>query len=462
MLGSLEVKNCFQGFVFLGCKVNMQWFSRLVSNLWGLSSGSELKKFLYLAAGAFCLLGSFSPLKPLKESLFINMIGAEYYPRVKIISVILMFLVVLLYSKIVDYFSKQYLIYAFLVFYVVVGFGFVAALSHPIWGVANTVTSPDRLVAWGFYLFVESYLTVMISLFWSFVNDVTSAASAKKGYGMIMFGSQTGALCFAVLAKMMIADVSAYTVRVPLLIGISLALFSLLGFFVWRLTQFLPKGSAPDSESVRGSEAVGILEGLRIVLTRPYVAGMFFLVLFQEMIMSLMHYQQAYLAKITFAQDSLLTNYFFTMNLVLQVLSCGFALFGTSYIHRTIGTRASLMSFPLLLFVSGLAYLMFPNLYAVTVFIVLLKGLHYAFNQPVRETLYIPTSKDVKYKAKAWIDVVGMRGAKAIGFELAGLLGHASGIIGVAVISLLSLWTGVASVIGKKNEEAVRRNTVIR
>jgi AAA family ATP:ADP antiporter len=116
----------------------------------------------------------------------------------------------------------------------------------------------------------------------------------------------------------------------------------------------------------------------------------------------------------------------------------------------------------LLLIVSAIAYLVVPTLFVVTIFIVLLKGLHYAFNQPVRETLYIPTSKDIKYKAKAWIDVVGMRGAKAVGFQLAGFLGHASGIIGVVVLGLLSLWTGVASVIGKKNEDAAAKNTVIR
>jgi AAA family ATP:ADP antiporter len=440
----------------------MQWFSQAVSNLWGLSSGSELKKFLYLAAGAFCLLGSFSPLKPLKESLFISMVGPEYYPHVKTLSVVLMFFVVLVYSKIVDYFSKQHLMYTFLSFFVVVGAGFVLALSHPNIGLANKVVSVDRWVAWGFYLFVETYLTVMISLFWSFVNDVTSAASAKKGYGMIMFGSQTGALCFAVVAKMMIADVTAYTIRVPILIALSLGLFSLLGFFVWRLTQLLPPVPAAHHDRASEGQSLGVLAGLKIVLTRPYVAGLFLLVLFQEMIMSLMHYQQAYLAKLTFTQDSLLTNYFFSMNLILQVLSCGFALLGTSYIHRTIGTRASLMSFPLLLIVSAIAYLVVPTLFVVTIFIVLLKGLHYAFNQPVRETLYIPTSKDIKYKAKAWIDVVGMRGAKAVGFQLAGFLGHASGIIGVVVLGLLSLWTGVASVIGKKNEDAAAKNTVIR
>jgi AAA family ATP:ADP antiporter len=150
------------------------------------------------------------------------------------------------------------------------------------------------------------------------------------------------------------------------------------------------------------------------------------------------------------------------MNFALQVLSCSFALFGTSYLHRTIGTRASLISFPLLLLCAGVLYLFFPNLYVVTLFLVLLKGLHYAFNQPVRETLYIPTSKDIKYKAKAWIDVVGLRGAKAVGFELATMLGHASATIGIVVVGLLSAWSWMAHRVGKENEAAISKHTVIK
>jgi len=439
----------------------MQFFSTIIKNLWGLSAGDELKKFLYLAAGAFCLLGSFSSLKPLKESLFINMVGADYYPLIKKISVFFMFLVVMLYSKIVDYVSKQHLIYVFLVFYISLGAVLVALLAHPTLGVANTEVRVDRWVAWFFYLFVESYITMMISLFWSFVNDVTSASSAKKGYGMIMFGSQTGALVFAGVGLLMVADPLAQAGRMPLLLAISMLLFALLGFFVWRLTQVVPAAALRGHDYDRQEESIGVWEGLKVVVTRPYVVSIFMLVAFQEVITSLMHFQQAAIAEATFTKP-LLINYYFTMNFVLQVLSCSFALFGTSYLHRAIGTRASLISFPALLLACGVLYLFFPNLYVVTLFLILLKGLHYAFNQPVRETLYIPTSKDIKYKAKAWIDVVGMRSAKAAGFELATLIGHSSSAIGMLVVGLLSVWSWMAHRVGKSNELAISSHKIIK
>ncbi|MDQ5941181.1 MAG: antiporter, family, partial [Candidatus Dependentiae bacterium] len=131
----------------------MSFLSGIANKLWGLSSGAELRKFLYLAAGGFCLFGSFSPLKPLKESLFINMVGSAYLPVIKGLSAVLMLLVVVLYSKVVDLFSKRNLFYVVLSFYVALGLLFVVLLSHPTIGIANTAVSLDRWVAWGFYLF---------------------------------------------------------------------------------------------------------------------------------------------------------------------------------------------------------------------------------------------------------------------------------------------------------------------
>ncbi len=39
-----------------------------------------------------------------------------------------------------------------------------------------------------------------------------------------------------------------------------------------------------------------------------------------------------------------------------------------------------------------------------------LKALSYSLNNPCKEMLYNPTSTDVKFKAKSWIDIFGQRG----------------------------------------------------
>ena len=47
--------------------------------------------------------------------------------------------------------------------------------------------------------------------------------------------------------------------------------------------------------------------------------------------------------------------------------------------------------------------------------VIIIKGLNYALNVPSKEVLYIPTSKDVKFKAKGWIDAFGNRTTKLLG-----------------------------------------------
>lgn len=437
-------------------------FSRIVHKLWGSLSGDELKKFLYLSAGAFCLIGSFWPLKPLKESIFINMVGAAHMPNVKMVTVGAVFVFVLLYSYLVDLFSKQKLIYAFLVLYTMVGGLFVYLLSHPTIGLANTTVSVNRYVAWGFFLFVESYVTILMALYWSFVNDITTAGSAKKGYGMIVFGSQAGALVFALVGKYLMSDPTQYVTRVPQLVLISLSLFGVLGAIVWLLTHTLPpemltSNSAPEKKK----SSVGMLEGLSILMTRPYVAGMFSLMFFQEVIMSLMGIQQARLVEASIALAGARANYYINYSVILQVLSCSVALFGTSYIHRRIGTRLSLIIFPLALLSCAAVYLAVPHLYVVTLFMILIKALHYAFNQPVRETLYIPTSRNIKYKAKAWIDMIGMRASKFAGAQLSKVIGFSSHLVGAAAVGLLGMWVVMAGIVGTKNERAIRKKKTI-
>lgn len=44
-----------------------------------------------------------------------------------------------------------------------------------------------------------------------------------------------------------------------------------------------------------------------------------------------------------------------------------------------------------------------------------LKALSYSLNNPCKEMLYNPTSTDVKFKAKSWIDIFGQRGASDTG-----------------------------------------------
>lgn len=443
-------------------------FNRLIRKLWGDLQGEELKKFLYLMAGAFFLIGAYVPLRSLKKSLFLNIIGHQYLADVKVYTVIATALLVFIYTRLVDSFSKQKLVYVFVSFFAALGFGFAFFLAHPTIGVANTTPDPLRWLGWGFFLFAESYLTIMMALYWSFVSDITSSSSAKKGYGMIVFGSQSGGFLLSVIGERLMSDTSAYATRVPQLVFLSSCMFLMLGGIVWLLThtvspeQLVSNTAHEKKQDDNSSFLTRLFGGVRVLLTRPYVAGIFGLVFFQEVISALMDIQMSTMVAKTFSEAAMRAKFIFQFDMLIQFVSCSFALVGTSYIHRRFGTRACLVGFPLGLLVCAVAYLLRPNLYLVALFMLMIKALHYAMNQPVKESLYIPTTRDVKYKAKALIDMLGLRGSKMGGAFLSKAIGSSTALVGSAAIIGLSLWTFVAGMVGTINERAVKNKDTIR
>ena len=129
------------------------------------------------------------------------------------------------------------------------------------------------------------------------------------------------------------------------------------------------------------------------------------------------------MVKASYINPGDVNKFLFNYALAVQVIACAFALFGTSYFQRKYGIRFCLVAYPILIGAALVAYIIHPSLHTVTYLMLIGKSLNYAFNQPAKESLYIPTVKNIKYKSKAWIDMFGMRFAKASGSLINGLCG---------------------------------------
>lgn len=434
---------------------------RLARALWGNMSIEELKKFGLLALGFFFLIGSYWPLKVLKDVVFINMIGSRYQPDAKILSLIVFFPLVLFYSKLVDYFSKERLIYFFIALYGGIGLLFVYLFAHPTIGVANELQSPYRIMGWAFYLFVESYISVMVSLYWAFSNDVTTPESAKKGYGMMIFGSQFGAVLFVLLSDFLSRDPLLYAERVPLI-----ALISVIMFFLVAIVVFILKHVVSDVEMrgyqgrVREDEekSVGFWEGFKTLIKCPYVGGIFALVFLHEVVSALMYYQMLRSVELNYLSNLGFVNKFmFRFTLIMQSISCLFALFGTSYFQRKFGVRGCLVLYPLLLGIGVSFYLYQPTLMFIAGVMIIAKGINYVLNQPAKEMLYIPTTKAVKYKSKAWIDMFGLRSAKMSGSIVNKTVGIASRLTAGVSLGLVFIWIVIARAVGTHHRKVIKK-----
>ena len=97
-----------------------------------------------------------------------------------------------------------------------------------------------------------------------------------------------------------------------------------------------------------------------------------------------------------------------------------------------------------------------------------LGSINYSLSSPLRESLYIPTMKAVKFKAKSWIDTFGTKVSKAFGSVVVDIVQHffaETSILGLVYgaffSSLMGLWFVVSFFLGKKYQSAVAKNEII-
>jgi AAA family ATP:ADP antiporter len=97
---------------------------------------------------------------------------------------------------------------------------------------------------------------------------------------------------------------------------------------------------------------------------------------------------------------------------------------------------------------------------------VIFTALNYAFLAPVRESLYLPTVKEIKFKSKSWIDAFGSKFAKTAGSMFNVFASKMGASLLLPVYSfffagIVCMWFGVAFLLGRRFEKAVTNNEVI-
>ena len=98
--------------------------------------------------------------------------------------------------------------------------------------------------------------------------------------------------------------------------------------------------------------------------------------------------------------------------------------------------------------------------------LVVLRATNYGFNHPTREVLYIPTTKEVKFKSKAWTDAFGTRLAKGSGSffnKISNAMSPSRALLSSSVLTvgIGSVWFVVVYFLGKSLVHAITNKQVI-
>lgn len=436
----------------------------------------ELKKFLKLGAIFAFVIGVYWTLRPLKDSIFSSMAHADNQPWAKLVSLVVLFPLVMIYSKLVDKVARHKLFYviggAYCIGTLILGMLFM----HPTIGLANATVDPHRWIAWIWYVFVESYGSIVVALFWAFAADMVVPESAKRGFPLVVMLGQLGAIFgpyfFTPLGKKYFGNSGPTVIICGLLI-----LAMMFGIYLFMKTT--PKSEmvgyhSHDKGDSKESEP-GFLEGLLLMLREPYLLGIFAVISIYEIIVTIIDFNFKYLVFTTFDTEALRSEYLGDYAVWVNVVSFLCLLFGVSNIQRRLGIKVSLVLMPFIVLAMVLSFKAYPVVAVLFWIMVVAKAVNYALNGPALKTLYVPTSRDVKYKSQAWIETFGSRSSKAAGSGINLLKkpfqswygDSAKGLAAYIALSsyfsigLLGAWVLVALYLGKTYEKAVEQDKVV-
>jgi ATP:ADP antiporter, AAA family len=450
---------------------------KILRALWGDFSNEEIKKFGLLAAILFLIIGCYWMLRTMKDATFDLLVGYEWQPFAKLVSVCVVGFAVVLYSKLVDLMKEHLLFYVICIFYGVSTLVIAYFLSNPnvlvqsnsFWGEMFSWI-PGKTLGWIVYVFIESFGSILLTLFWAFVANYTTAESAKRGYGMIISCAQLG----TVAGPWFVIQYSS-TMGLPILFYFGGVLIFIIPTLVTLYTTMIP---TEKNIELNEKSKTGFLEGLRLLVSHKYLMGLFIVATSYEVIATIIDFQMGICIKNAYPSHldgGAAFAWFKAWNgMAVGLLSFTFALLGTSFFMRKFGLKFCLVSFPvtigliviMIFSYSAYGFNQYQLMWGFFVALLIIKSLNYSLNNPSKEVMYIPTSKDVKFKTKGWIDAFGNRTTKGIGSIITGMSGGCLPTLlltgSVISVGIVIFWVFIASFVGTTFESLQKNKKIIK
>ena len=375
----------------------------------------ELPLALLMFSYFFLVITSFWILKPIKKSLFIefydktgfdlfawHMSGPQAELLAKVLNMVVAFVAVAVFTWLVRHFRRQKLTFIFTGFFL----GCYVVYSF-------VIHFPRSVTVWSFYLFGDLFSTLMVATFFAFLNDSVTPDAAKRLYGLIGLGGVVGGVFGTTTVRVLIARINVVG-WLWVCFGLGLLILA-VAFGAGRMVEKNPPpepepAPAEVEEKAKGNPA---LEGARLVFSSPYLLSIVAIVGLYEIVSTVMDFQ--FTSTIAhYLSGPAIGKQFATVFAITNIVSMLVQLFLTSFVMSRLGVGVALMVLPLAALAGSMGFMALPFLVMGSALNTLDNGFSYSINQSAKEALYVPTTRDEKYKAKAFIDMFVQRFAKAV------------------------------------------------
>lgn len=375
---------------------------------------------LLLASNIFLIGAAYSILKPVRKGLILTKHSAEKEAYLYAIVAILLIFVVKVFGYLSSKIPRQKLIASVTLFFIsnLVIFYILseAGISLSILGIV-------------FWIWLGIFNVFIIAQFWAFSNDIYKEEAGKRLFPIVMFGQNMGFYLGAKATSFLVKPNGPFSpFQLMIVAGVVLFICIVLTLLVHKreIKNVEGKTAEPLPESHSDKVAEKPLKkggGFRIIFQSKYLILVAFVILCLNYVNTTGEYMKSDVwqrAAIEAIEDGRIENTdtarmeFITktesdFTSLVNLLAWLIQLFLVSRIFKWFGVRGAMLFLPFIAF-GGYFFIGMGATFAVVKWAkVAENSTDYSLMNTVKQALYLITSREAKYKAKAAIDTFFVR-----------------------------------------------------
>jgi AAA family ATP:ADP antiporter len=406
----------------------------------GIRPGERLRVGL-MSLYFFLVITSYYVIKPVRNSLFVERLGADNLPYVYIITALVVGIIIAFYSRFADRIGRQALLLGTA--------AFLASNLIFFWWILRTGT---LFASGAFYIWAKLYPLLLVSQFWLVANELFTTSQARRVFGVVGAGGIVGGVAGSAIAGAFATLVGS--AQLLFVSAVILGLSALLMAIIDRVAE--PVRARP----VRGRDEKP-KGAWRLFKESPHLRTIAYVLGLTIIVSTVVDWQFNKALELFVPGEDAKTQFLGRFFTILNIASVGVQLLLTSFVLRVFGLGLALLLLPIGLLTGSIGIIAHPGLWTAA----LAKGaegsLRYSLDQSTRELLFLPLSPELKYRGKPLIDIVVYRGGTGVAGLI--LLSATSlfsfGLREMAILSsaLIALWMGVTFSLRREFRSSVRR-----
>lgn len=422
---------------------------RALSVFTDVRAGEGLSAIL-LAANVFYLLAFYSVLKIVRDTLILEEAGAVAASYSAAGQALLMLGFVPAYSAFASRVNRVWLISGVTLFFA----------SHLL--VFAALGGAGVHISVAFYLWIGVFNMVAVAQFWAFANDLYSTERGRRLFPLIGVGASLGAVLGSWVTSFAFREIGPYRLMLICAAGLLVP----VGLTIWVHRR--ERASAHDLPAAAAEQPVEGESGFQLVLRQRYL----FLIAVMVLIFSLVNTLGGFILNSMIASEAarqvasglaggaterdLIGTMVGGIQTWVNLLAFLMQAFLVSRIFKYVGVRTALFILPVLA-LGGYSFMAFLPIFSVVSWAKILENsTDYSIQNTTRHALFLPTSREAKYKAKQATDSFFVRAGdllQAVVVFVGTALAFGSRQYAMVNIVFIALWLIVAVAIAREHRK---------